>query len=303
MRAIQYSEYGPSSVLQLFDLPAPAPVDGKLLVKVDFAGINPIDWKVRSGAFRDFFPQTLPVIPLGEFSGTIIDTGGVPGFEPGEDIFGLAPGGAAAEQILVDVIGIARRPENLTQTDAGGVALAALTAWQALFDFGGLVAGQKVLIHAAAGGVGSYAVQFARWAGATVYATASEKHHEYLKLLGADEVIDYHKVAFEDVVSDVDVVLSSVHGETEERSYGVLKPGGILVSVVGGGENVPEGVRFASLRMQPKEGQLAKIAGLIQEGHVRASTEVVLPLESIGEAQDRSEAGRTRGKIIIRVER
>jgi NADPH:quinone reductase-like Zn-dependent oxidoreductase len=146
-------------------------------------------------------------------------------------------------------------------------------------------------------------VQFAKWAGATVNATASEKHHEYLKLLGADEVIDHHKVRFEDVVSDVDVVLSSVHGETEERSYGVLKPGGILVSVVGGGENVPEGVRFASLRMQPKEGQLAKIAELIQEGHVRASTEVVLPLESIGEAQDRSETGRTRGKIIIRVER
>ena len=180
-----------------------------------------------------------------------------------------------------------------------------MTAWQALFDWGHLEAGQKALIHAAAGGVGSFAVQLARWKGAHVIGTASARNADFLRELGVDEVIDYHTTRFEDAVTDADVVLDAVGGETQERSWKVLKKGGILVSIVSAPSEeaaAAHGVRSAVFMATASGAQLAQIAGLIDSGHVKVDVETVLPLSEASRAHELSESGHARGKIVLRVQ-
>jgi NADPH:quinone reductase-like Zn-dependent oxidoreductase len=196
------------------------------------------------------------------------------------------------------------KPKSVDHVQAAAISLAALTAWQAMFDTTGLSAGQKVLIHGAAGGVGSFAVQLAKWKGAHVIGTASGRNQSFLRELGVDEPIDYEKTLFEDVVHDVDVVLDTIGGDTQKRSWKVLKNGGILVSIISppsAEEAAKHGVRQGYVFVQPNASQLAEIAKLVDSGRLKPVVETVLPLAEARRAQEQSETGHTRGKIVLKV--
>ena len=199
---------------------------------------------------------------------------------------------------------IAAKPKSVDHVQAAAIPLAALTAWQALFDAGGLQAGQKVLIHAAAGGVGHFAVQLAKWKGAFVAGTASARNHDFLRQLGVDQPIDYNSVRFEDVARDFDIVLDTLAGETRARSWGVLKKGGILVTVLGQPSQEDakaHGVRAAGIFVQPNPAQLAEIATLVDSGKLKANIESVFPLAEAAKAHSLGETNHVRGKIVLRV--
>ena len=225
----------------------------------------------------------------------------------GEAVYGLCDfprDGAAAEYVAVRAANLAPKPRTLSHTETAAVPLSALTAWQALFDAGNLTAGQKVLIHGAAGGVGSFAVQFATLKGAHVIGTASKKNHEFLRSLGAEETIDYNTTKFEDVVHDVDVVLDTITGETTERSWKVLKKGGILLSILqppSPEKAAAHGVRCAHVFVQPNVEQLNEIAKLVDTGKLKVVIEKVFPLWEARAAQELSATGHVRGKIVIRI--
>ncbi|WP_431859008.1 NADP-dependent oxidoreductase [Azospirillum sp.] len=308
MKAIRIHQYGGPDVLRYEEAPRPRLAEGDVLVRVHAAGINPVDWKVRQGYLRQMIPYTLPFIPGWDVSGVVEEIGpGAQGFTVGDEVYSrpdIARDGAYAEYIAVRASELARKPRTLSHVEAAGVPLAGITAWQALFDVGGLTAGQTVLIHAASGGVGSFAVQFAKWKGARVLATASAANHELVRDLGADEVIDYRATRFEDAARDVDVVFDTIGGETQQRSWSVLKPGGIQVSIV---SPPPEetakarGVRAGYLFIGPNAAVLTEIAGLIDEGRVRPIIGEVMPLAEARRAHELSQTGHARGKIVLRV--
>src|SRR3989454_268395 len=230
MKAVQIHAFGGPEVLQYEDVPQPQPKANEILVRVHAAGVNPVDWKIREGHLS----ATLPMIMGIDFSGVVESVGnGVTKYRPGDAVFGQVAdeSGSYAEYAVAMESDVARKPEALDHIRAAALPVAGLTPWQALFDTANLSAGQKMLIHGAAGGVGSFAVQFAKWKGARVLGTASGDHVEQVRQLGADEVIDYRKTKFEEVARDVDVVLDTIGGETQERSWRVLKPGGIFVSL------------------------------------------------------------------------
>ena len=222
MKAVRIHSYGGPEVLKYEDAPRPQPDAGDLLVHVHAAGVNPIDWKIRQGQFKDSIPYSLPFIPGWDFSGIVESTGrGTSKFQKNDGVFArpdIARNGAYAEYIAV-------RIRNSSQTQVvrppacGGNSVSRLTAWKGIFDTGGLSAGQKILIHAASGGVGSFAVQLAKWKGAYVFGTASGSNQSFLKELGVDKPIDYKKTRFEDVVHDVDVVFDTIGGDTQQRSF------------------------------------------------------------------------------------
>jgi NADPH:quinone reductase-like Zn-dependent oxidoreductase len=291
-------------------VPVPLPGPGGILVKVQTASVNPVDWKVRDGMLQDRLPLELPYVPGGDFSGLVAALGDdVTGLAPGMAVFGMtrASGyafGALAEYVAVAAANVALRPETIGPIEAGSVPLAALTAWQALFDRGGLVAGQRVLIHAAAGGVGSFAVQFARAAGAWVAATASAANAPYLRELGASEVIDYRTTRFETVLNGLDLVIDLVGDDTQARSYAVLRPGGTLVNAWGA--IMQERAEAASVRgvkvaVRPDRAQLTEIGRRIAAGEVRTCVAGTFPLARAAEAYELSKSAHTRGKLVIAV--
>ncbi|RYG48575.1 NADP-dependent oxidoreductase [bacterium] len=293
MRAARFHEIGEPDVLRIEEVAMPEPGPYQVRVAVRAAGVNPADWKKRRGMFGDPPPQTVGA----EGSGTIDILGtGVTRFQPGDEVFGLLEG-ATAEYALADPEGLAKLPTGLSFEDAAGVAVGALTAFQALFDVAHLQQGERVLIHAAAGGVGSFAVQLAHSAGAHVIGTASAENAPFLRELGADEAVDYRTEPFEDQIEPVDVVLDTIGGDTTERSLKVLKPGGRLVSLV----RPPENGRWTFHSMSPQPGQLDRIASLLTRGELRAITQKTFALEEIVEAHRESERGRTRGKLIVKV--
>jgi NADPH:quinone reductase-like Zn-dependent oxidoreductase len=307
MKAIRFHAPGGPEVLRLEDVPRPVPKAGEVLVQVHAAGVNPVDWKIRRSGGKGFGPP-LPQIPGFDISGVVAEVGeGVERFAPGEAVFGylaLQRGGAYAEYAIALEGELARKPEKLSFDEAAGVPLAALTAWQALVDNAKLDEGQAVLIHAAAGGVGHFAVQIAKARGAHVIATASQKNHAFLKQLGADEVIDYTSQRFEEQVSSLDVVLDSIGGDTQTRSLGVLAPGGILVSIVGGppkAELEKRNVRGVGILVHPDGKELEQIAGLFDSGALKIEVSAVLPLAEAAKAHELSEAGHVRGKIVLHV--
>ncbi len=308
MKAVRMHEYGRSSVLHYEDVPQPEPKTGEILVRVHATGVNPIDWKVREGHLKEMLHNALPLIPGWDFSGEVAACGpGADLWQIGAEVYGRpdpARDGTYAEYAVMREFEVARKPQSVDHLHAAGLALAGLTAWQALFEVAGLVAGQTILIHGAAGGVGSFAVQLAKWKGAKVIGTASEEHLDYLTELGADETIDYKHHAFDQEVRYIDAVLDTVGGETLARSWKVLRPGGIIVSTVGKpspAEAEAHGVRAEGIFAQTKAGQLDELARLVDAGVLHINVETVLPLAEAYRAQELSQEGHTHGKIILQV--
>ncbi len=308
MKAIRLHAHGGPEQLVYEDAPQPQPAEGEVLVRVYAAGVSAQEltwsttWQTAAGAER-----RLP-IPSHEVSGVVVGTGpGMGGVPVGLEVYGLTDfrrDGAGAEYCIAAPAELAPKPRALDHVRAAAVPLGALTAWQALFDHAHLSAGQIVLIHGAAGSVGTFAVQLSHWAGARVIGTASARNREFLRDLGADEVIDYTATRFEDAVHDVDVVLDAVGGDTLDRSWPVLKKGGILVSVV----NVPSqeqaaayGVRAAFFIVQPSRDQLMRIGDLIDAERVRPIVARVFPLSEARRAYELGLEGHTHGKLILRV--
>jgi NADPH:quinone reductase-like Zn-dependent oxidoreductase len=290
------------------EAPRPEPGAGEVLVRVYAASFTPTEltwsttWKTRAGLER-----SLP-IPGHDLSGTIEEVGPeVSGVTIGEAVYGLTDfyrDGAQAEYTIALPGELAPKPRSLDFVEAAAVPLSALTAWQALFDHAHLAAGQTVLIHGASGGVGVFAVQLAHWRGARVIGTASAQHHALLRALGADEVIDYAATRFEEVVRGVDVVLDAVGGNTLERSWGVLKKGGMLLSIVdtpSPERAAAQGVRALFFIVQPNRAELVQIGDVIDAGQMRPMLRQVLPLAQARQAYRRGQAGHAAGKAVFQV--
>lgn len=303
MKAIRIHEFGGPEVLRYEDIPESQPGPGEVRIRVIAAGVNPIDWKIRRG----YMELPLPMTMGSDVAGVVDAIGqGVDSFQPEDEVFGKASAGQGgyAEYTVVNSTQIAQKPKSIGFIESAAIPTAGLAAWQSLFDIAGLEHGQTVLIHGAAGGVGSFAVQFAKWKGAYVIGTASSKNAEFLKGIGCDEVIDYRNQQFEKIVSNLDVVLDTIGGDTLERSWGVLKPGGFLVTTVA---SIPEGtpqkhgVRAERLMTQADGKELAQIAAIIDERKIKPIVTTVLPLADAQKAHEMSESGHTRGKIVLRI--
>lgn len=295
MKAVRIHSYGGPDVLVYEDAPRPSIADDEILVRVHAAAINPVDWKIREGYLKQMIAYQLPVILGWDVSGIVEEVGSrVKDFQVGDAVYSrpdLTRNGGYAEYITIPAAEVAAKPKSIDHIAAASVPLAGLTAWQALFDQANLSAGQTVLIHAAAGGVGTFAVQFAKWKGAHVIGTASSRNQDFLRELGIDQVIDYQQTRFEDVVKDVDVVFDTIGGEVQERSWQVLKKGGILVSIVSPPSKesaATYGVTGKYFFLQPNAAQLTEIAGLIDAGYVKTIVETILPLNQARQAHELS---------------
>ena len=310
MKAVRVHNYGGPEVLRFEDAPRPTPGSGELLIRVHAASVNPLDWKVRAGFMKDYIPLPLPFIPGWDVSGVVEAVGsGVTKFRKGDEVYArpdvTAHGyGAYAEYVVAKETETALKPKSIDHVHATTIPVGAVTAWRALFDTAALKEGQRVLIHGAAGGVGSFAVQLAKWKGAHVIGTASTRNQAFLRDLGVDEPIDYEKARFEDLVHDVDVVFDPIGGETQQRSWKTLKKGGILVSIVGPPsveEAKKHGVRSASLSAKGGSSLLAELATLVDSGKIKPMVEKVLPLSEARQAHELNETGHARGKIVLKV--
>ncbi|MFF0065964.1 NADP-dependent oxidoreductase [Streptomyces sp. NPDC005279] len=315
MRAITQNSFGGPGVLRLAEVPRPEPLPTEVLVRVRSAGVNPVDWKTREGGGMAQVLGEPPFVLGWDVSGVVEEVGfGVHTLEVGDEVYGMPwfprQAGAYAEYVTAPSRQFARKPAALDHDHAAAVPLAALTAWQALADAARIEAGQRVLIHAAAGGVGHFAVQFAKHFGADVIGTARAAKHDWLRSLGADELIDYTGVRFEEAVHDVDLVIDLVgdgQDSTSTRSLKTLRPGGTIVAVPSGVS--PElletasaqGLRAMPFLVEPDGAALTRIASLIDKGVVSVEVEDVLPLADAAEAHRRGEESRTRGKLVLRV--
>ncbi|TKA02143.1 NADP-dependent oxidoreductase [Actinacidiphila oryziradicis] len=313
MRAVTIREFGGPEVLTAEQVARPEPLPTEVLVRVHAAGINPVDWKTRAGQGMAGL-QTMPLILGWDVSGVVEEVGfGVTTLAPGDEVYGMPwfprAAGAYAEFVTAPSRHFARKPASIGHVEAAVLPLAALTAWQALVDTAGVKAGQRVLVHAAAGGVGHLAVQFARHLGAEVVATAREPRHAWLKELGADEVIDYTQQRFEDVTGDVDVVIDLIgaQDDTDARSVSVTRPGGLVVAIPAGVSErlatvaAQAGVRTSPFLVEPDSAALTTIAGLVDSGKVSIEVERSFALEQAAEAHRLGETNRTRGKLVLTV--
>ncbi|AKF08462.1 zinc-containing alcohol dehydrogenase [Sandaracinus amylolyticus] len=302
---MRFHEYGGPEVLRYEEVPRPQPRAGEILVRVHAAAVNPIDWKIAAGAYR----LPLPHVAGRDFSGVVVGIGeGVADFTLGDEVFGKHDG-ADAELVVVRPDEIAEKPPGLDHARAAALPTAGLTAWQALFELDGtptldVQPGQSVLIHGAAGGVGTFAVQLAKWRGARVIATARAVHEAYLRSMGADVVVDYTQARFEDVARDVDGVLDTIGGATQLRSYDVIRRGGALVSLVGlasGSEQraAERGVRATGIVSKTSRRVLEELARRVEDGALDVEISARFPLGQAREAFARSREGHTQGKIIL----
>lgn len=307
MKAIVIHEYGGPEVLKFEEAaPRPEPKENQVLVKVIAAGVNPVDAAIPSGKYAKVFGITLPVVPGYDIAGIVAKVGAkATRFKVGDAVYAYPMwGGGYAEFDVVDEAETALKPQSISFIDAAGVPLAALTAWQALIDNCKIDKGQTVLIHGGSGGVGSFAVQIAKTRGAKVIASASTRNQDLLKELGADVAIDYTKQKFEDVAHDVDVVLDCVGKETLQRSYAVVKKGGVIATIAGRLEQSEldkHGIRGASISVRPNGQELTEIARLIDEKKIKPITSMVLPLIDAAKAQEQAATRHTRGKIVLKV--
>lgn len=307
MRAARVHEYGAAEFVQIDSVPRPVASVNEVLIRVHAASVNPIDWKIISKQAKGR-GRELPFILGCDVSGVIESIGAqVQDFQIGDEVFGCVNpthGGGFAEYVAMPAAEVARKPKSIDHAHAAAVPLAALTAWQALFDTAKLQAGQTVLVHAAAGGVGHFAVQLAHAKGAKVIATASKEKLEFVKQLGADRVIDYRAEKFDELVQDVDVVFDMVGGETLTRSYGVLKKGGFLVSIVerpSTEELQKRDLGGAVMQLKSSAAELAEIAALIDAGKVKPHVGASFPLSETGQALALSKEGHATGKIVLDV--
>jgi NADPH:quinone reductase-like Zn-dependent oxidoreductase len=308
MKAVRIHTQGGPETLVYEDAPRPTPLTNEVLIRVRAASVNPVDWKIRDGYGKEIFNHQMPLILGWDVAGTIEAVGPeVDKFKLGDPVYGytsLLRDGAYAEFIVAKQEEIAVKPASLDFVEAAAVPVAALTAWQAMFDTANLEENQKVLIHAASGGVGSIAVQLAKAKGVYVIGTSSARNAEFVRELGVDEFIDYQATQFETVVHDVDVVLDTIGGDTQVRSFGVLRKDGFLVSIVEPPSEqlaAQHGVRSKMVGVLPNGTQLSEIAALIDSGKVKPFVETVLPLSEARQAHEMSKSGRTRGKIVLQV--
>ena len=306
MKAIVVHQYGGPEVLTYEDVPVPVPAEGEVLLKVEAAGVNPGEAKIRQGDFAQY--HTLPFILGFDLAGTVAELGpGVTQFTVGEAVYTNSDStrdGGYAEFAVVRASAVAPRPKTLDAVHAASVPLAGLTAWQALSKKAGLTAGQTILIHGAGGAVGAFAVQFAKVKGATVVATATGEDLDYVRGLGADVVVDYKTEKFEDAAKNVDAVLDTIGEETQRRSIAILRPGGVLVATPGPPDQEAaraHGVIAKMVEVQPSDLDLTEIAALVDAGRVGTRVGLVLPLSEARKAHERLASGGTHGKIVLKV--
>lgn len=309
MKAVRIHEFGGLDSLRVEDAPTPEPREGEVLVRIHAAGINPVDWKTCAGeGVASRLEDPFPFIPGWDVSGVVEGLGaGVADFQAGAAVCGMVRwhwgGGGYAQYVAAPAADLVAKPHTLDDSQAAGLPLAALTAWQALFDTAELQTGQTVLIHAAAGGVGHLAVQLATWKGARVIGTASARNQAFLRELGVHDIIDYNGTRFEEAAKNVDVVLDCVGGEVQERSWRVLKPGGMLASIRGrpdAEQAEAHGVRAQHVSVHTEQAQLRAIAGLANEGRLWVHVHETLPLDEVRKAHELSKTGHTRGKLVLR---
>ncbi|MFR0355455.1 NADP-dependent oxidoreductase [Streptomyces sediminimaris] len=310
MRAISQDVLGGPEVLREVELPRPEPRTNEVLVRIRAAGVNPTDWKHR--ATGGFLGE--PPFVLGwDVSGVVEAVGiGVARFRPGDEVYGMLSypfgHGSHAEYVAAPARWFAHKPASLDHTRAGALPLVSLTAWQALVEYADVRPGQRVLVHAAAGGVGHVAVQIAKARGAHVIGTASAGKHEFLRGIGVDEAVDYRETDFAETVKDVDVVLDTIGGDTGLRSLRVLRPGGIVVSIIPmGSDDFPEeagrlGVRALRMLVDASHSDLEAITELVETGKLRPEIAGTFPLAEAAEAHRLGETGRTAGKLVLRMD-
>lgn len=308
MRKITQRILGGPEVLEVVETERPEPGPGEVLVRVHATGMNPADWKVRSGYVRLFGE---PPFTVGhEFSGVVAEVGAgeETGFHPGDEVYGWVtpPHGSHADYVLVPAVNIAAKPRNIDHVHTAALPIAGLTAYQSLVGIAQVRPGQRVLVHGAAGGVGHHGVQIAKARGAHVIGTARANKHEFLRGLGADELIDYTTTDFAEL-RNVDVVLDTISNDYGPRSLGTLNPGGILIDVVGIGidrtavkaQAEAAGLRFVEYSLHPTPADLAGLADLVDQGAVRPAVQETMPLAEAAKAHELSESGRVRGKIVL----
>lgn len=307
-RAIVINAYGGKEELAEAKVDLPALEADQILVKTAATSINPIDWKLREGYLKQMFPWQFPIILGWDIAGEVVEVGAeVSNFNIGDAIYArpeTTPFGTYADYAIVDATLAALKPSNQTFAEAAAVPLAGLTAYQALFDHGDLKAGQKVLIHAGAGGVGTYAIQLAKAVGAYVITTASPRNHELLRTLGADEVIDYHTTDFETTLSDIDLVFDTMGGDVQRKSYTVLKPNGRLVTILSVEDEAAgkeKNITAKAIWLRTNGEQLKELAALIEDGKVKSVIGATFPLtvQGIYDAHALSETHHAVGKIVI----
>jgi NADPH:quinone reductase-like Zn-dependent oxidoreductase len=308
MKAARVHRFGGPEAITLEGVDRPVPGEGEVLVRVNAAGVGPWDAWVRAG--KSALPQPLPLTLGADLSGVVAEVGsGVSAFSADEPVFGVTNArftGAYAEYAIASAGMIARKPGRLSDVDAAAAPVVAVTAWQGLFEEAGLVRGDSVLIHGAAGGVGSLAVQLARWAGLRVVATASARDLAHVRCLGADEVVDYQAARFEDSAQGMDAVLDCVGGQTQTRSFAVLKRGGRLISIVANPDQMlaeRHGVSARFFLVDVTTQRLNGIVGLFDKGALFVEVGAVLPLASarLAHAMLAGERPRPRGKIVLRI--
>ncbi len=315
MQAIQVHQYGGPDQLTLEQIPCPAPQAGEVLIRVYAAGILPAEWKVRQGLLQTSPLISFPYIPGSAIAGVVEEIGiGVTTFTVGQAVFGRSIHGAYSEYTTTAVAPpaltpatfslVAEKPAALSYDAAATISGGATVAWTALFEDGGLQAGQHVLIHGAAGGVGSYAVQFARWKGARVMATTSTANLDFVASLGAETVIDYTTTPFEQIAHEVDLVIDTIGGETLRRSMQVVRRGGTLISLLEEPSAVmaqQNGILARKNATRPTTDQMRTIAQMIVEGQVQVTIGQTFPLVEAGRAQERSQSGHGRGRIVLHI--
>lgn len=304
-RAVWIEKFGGPEVLNVKDIPAPTPGPAEVLVRVAVASINPVDRKTAEGKYPPIGADKLPFVLGRDLAGEIVAIADeIGGWSVGDRVCAFigTDRGAQSELVIVKTSELVAVPEAVGTYIAGACPLVAMTAWQGLFDHGGLEAGQRVLIHGGAGGVGHMAVQFAKWKGATVFATAGEEDLDFVRDLGADGVIDYKNERFEDVVSDLDMVFDTQGGDTQARSFATLRKGGILVSTLDPDEAkaAEMGVRTVPRwHADPNAAELGHVLGLIEQAQVRVEIAKSFTLDQIGEAMRFAQEEHPRGKVVL----
>jgi NADPH:quinone reductase-like Zn-dependent oxidoreductase len=303
MQVVRAHDYGAPDVLKLEHVPTPEPGADQVLLRLKAAGVNPVDWKSRAGMYKQFWPLQFPWTPGIDGAGTVEALGAnVTQFKKGQAVFGIVIGGYA-EYALAQAADIQPKPENISFEEAASIPVGALTAWAAVIDTANVQAGQRVLVHGGAGGVGLYAVQLARWKGAHVTATASARNAEFVRSLGAENVIDYNATRFEDVLQDMDAVIDTVGGDLPERSFQVIRPYGVFVTVaarLAEDAGKARNIRAVNGGRAPTEN-LKKIAELVEAGQLKPVVGEVFQLGEAQKAQELSQAGHGRGRIILEI--
>lgn len=315
MKAITIEKFGGSEVLKMSRIPTPVALDNEVRIKISFASINPVDWKIRKGYLAEMFPHKFPLIPGWDLAGIIDSIGkNVKSFKTGDKVYAYArkpevQWGTYAEYITLDETMVSLIPKSLTEEQSATIPLVGLTAWQALYDFAQIKEGLNVLVLGGSGGVGSFAIQFAKAAGAMVLTTTSQKNKVYTSKLGTDLVLDYEKDNMDEIIKDrfpegLDIVFDTVGGESLNASYQWVKKGGSLVSIVDSPDKLRStslGIKSGFVFVSPSADQLQKIATLVDQKKVVIPEYQVFPLAEVVKAHDLSESRRVRGKILLKI--